>query len=298
MSLEDITANVNELTMFGETEFVVIGNDVALNQFINSFKDLNKIKLGIIPTSGKDDFARYLELETSPILAIKEILKKKVQEIDFLLVNDQKVINNVIIGASVEIFEQYSQYSWQSFITEIMAEMKTKSKFSGIELTLQSKNNRARKENVYELVVANGGYSKGKRISPLSNVSDGLFNLIYSNANDKKTNIKAYNAYESGEHIYNENVKQFWLNNIKITNEAWPKIEAVKTKLNDDVYLVEQDVDIDTLTLQESEVQRVKWATIEEIFALLDSGEFIPYYKSLIQLLFDKRKKYGAHERE
>ena len=82
MSLEDITANVNELTMFGETEFVVIGNDVALNQFINSFKDLSKIKLGIVPTSGKDDFARYLELETSPILAIKEILKKKVQEIE------------------------------------------------------------------------------------------------------------------------------------------------------------------------------------------------------------------------
>ena len=218
MSLEDITANVNELTMFGETEFVVIGNDVALNQFINSFKDLNKIKLGIVPTSGKDDFARYLELETSPILAIKEILKKKVQEIDFLLVNDQKVINNVIVGASVEIYEQYSQYSWQSFVTEIFAEMKTKNKFSGIELSLQSKNNRARKENIYELVVANGGYSRGKHISPLSNVSDGLFNLIYSNANDKKTNIKAYNAYESGDHIYNENVKQFWLNNIKITN--------------------------------------------------------------------------------
>jgi len=66
----------------------------------------------------------------------------------------------------------------------------------------------------------------------------------------------------------------------------------------DDVYLIEKDVDIDTLVLQESEVQRVKWATKEEIFALLDSGEFIPYYKSLIQLLFDTRKKYGAHERE
>lgn len=65
----------------------------------------------------------------------------------------------------------------------------------------------------------------------------------------------------------------------------------------DDVYLVEQDVDIDSLTLQETEVQRVKWATKEEIFALVDSGAFIPYYKSLIQLLFDTRKKYGAHER-
>ena len=66
----------------------------------------------------------------------------------------------------------------------------------------------------------------------------------------------------------------------------------------DDVYLVEMDVDIDALTLQESEVQRVKWATIDEIFAMLNTGVFIPYYKSLIQLLFDTRKKYGAHERE
>ena len=64
----------------------------------------------------------------------------------------------------------------------------------------------------------------------------------------------------------------------------------------DDIYLIEKEVDIDALTLQESEVQRVKWANIEEIFAMLDSGEFIPYYKSLIQLLFDTRKKYGAHE--
>ena len=31
LSLEDITANVNELTMFGETEFVVIGNDTWRN---------------------------------------------------------------------------------------------------------------------------------------------------------------------------------------------------------------------------------------------------------------------------
>jgi len=66
----------------------------------------------------------------------------------------------------------------------------------------------------------------------------------------------------------------------------------------DDVYLIEKEVDIDTLVLQEAEVQRVKWATKEEIFTLLDSGEFIPYYKSLIQLLFDMKGKYGAQERE
>lgn len=226
LSLDDITANVTELTMLGETDFVVIGGDEILNQFINSFKDLNKIKLGIVPTGDYDDFAKYLGLETSPILAIKQILKKDVESVDILLVNDKKVLNNVIIGASVEIYEQFSQFGWQSFITETFAKLKTQSKFKGVELTISSKNNKAKTENVYELVVANGGYSKGKKVSPLSNVSDGLFNLIYTPSDTDKINNKALKQYEDGDHIYNENINQLWLDNLKITNSN-NKIKAL-----------------------------------------------------------------------
>ena len=92
----------------------------------------------------------------------------------------------------------------------------------------------------------------------------------------------------------------------EVSEEIGLKLDLQKVRPNltinfdkgfDDVYLIEKEVDIDTLVLQESEVQRVKWATMDEIFALIDSGEFIPYYKSLIQLLFDMKGKYGAHER-
>lgn len=62
----------------------------------------------------------------------------------------------------------------------------------------------------------------------------------------------------------------------------------------DDYYLVEQDVEIETLTLQYEEVQRVKWASKNEIFQMIDSGEFIPYHKNLLALLFEMRTKYGA----
>ena len=48
--------------------------------------------------------------------------------------------------------------------------------------------------------------------------------------------------------------------------------------------------------LQYEEVQRVKWATLDEIFQKLDDGIFIPYYKSLIQLFFDIRKQHGCHQ--
>lgn len=54
----------------------------------------------------------------------------------------------------------------------------------------------------------------------------------------------------------------------------------------DDFYCIKRDVDINSLTLQYEEVQAVKWATKEEIFALIDNGEFIPYHKSFIEMVF------------
>ncbi len=62
----------------------------------------------------------------------------------------------------------------------------------------------------------------------------------------------------------------------------------------DDYYLVEDEVDIDTLKLQFEEVQKVKWASKNKILAMIDNDEFIPFHKSLIKLFFDIRKKFGA----
>lgn len=64
----------------------------------------------------------------------------------------------------------------------------------------------------------------------------------------------------------------------------------------DDVYLIERDINIDSLVLQYEEVQQVKWAALDEILQKLDDGIFIPYYKSLIQLFFDMRNNYGCHQ--
>jgi len=66
----------------------------------------------------------------------------------------------------------------------------------------------------------------------------------------------------------------------------------------DDFYLIESEVDLEKLQLQAEEVQRVKWASKEEILEMQERGEFIPYYKSLIELVFAMRQRFGAHSRE
>ncbi len=63
----------------------------------------------------------------------------------------------------------------------------------------------------------------------------------------------------------------------------------------DDCYLVERNIDIDQLTLQKTEVQGVKWATMEEILEMIENGEFISYHKSKIEMEFFLRNRRGTH---
>lgn len=60
----------------------------------------------------------------------------------------------------------------------------------------------------------------------------------------------------------------------------------------DDFYLIEQEVDIDSLTLQWEEVRQVKWVSKEELMQMYQEGIVIPYY--FLDKLFECRKYYGA----
>lgn len=235
LNFDNLKENVKELLTFGENEFVVVGDDVVISTVISCIKDLNKIKIGIVPTSKKDDFASYLGISFNPIQAIKNILAKNVSNVDIMIVNDIPVLNNIIIGASVEVFHQFSQYKMKNFISEKVATAKYGNNFSGIELSLETKG-KTKKENIFELVVANGGLSKGKPVSPLSNMQDGLFNLTYSILTHKANKKKFIKKFNNGSHIYDEETKQHWLNNLKITN-ADKKIKAI---IDGKIYNLEQ----------------------------------------------------------
>jgi hypothetical protein len=46
------------------------------------------------------------------------------------------------------------------------------------------------------------------------------------------------------------------------------------------------DVDLDSLSLQYEEVEKVRWAGKEEIHKMIDRKEFISYDKSIIDMMF------------
>ena len=57
----------------------------------------------------------------------------------------------------------------------------------------------------------------------------------------------------------------------------------------DDYYIIIKDIPLDSLRFQAEEVMDARWATLEEVCAMIDSGEFIPFMKSFIAFLFEMR---------
>ena len=58
----------------------------------------------------------------------------------------------------------------------------------------------------------------------------------------------------------------------------------------DDFYILKKDIDIKDLTLQKSEVKDARYLSEKEVFDLMDRGEFFPYKKTFIKLLFELAK--------
>lgn len=63
----------------------------------------------------------------------------------------------------------------------------------------------------------------------------------------------------------------------------------------DDIYLIEQEVDLSTLSLQTQEVQNVRWANKQEILDMIQTKNFINYYPTFVEAIFEMRAKRGLH---
>ena len=233
VNIDDFNATTKELTEQMETEFAIVGDDFVLSNFVNNVKDISKIKMGIISLGGNDDFANYIEIEQNPIAAIKTILNNKPEPIDYLILNDKIVLNNIIVGASVELYEIWNQYKVKNVLTKKLASLKHASKCGDVELIIDTKTSKPKKEMVYELSISNGGLLNGKHLNALANVKDGLFNLSYSSNLDEGKRKAYMLQFNSGDQIYNENTKQLWLGNVSVKRpEGELKVYADKQLYN------------------------------------------------------------------
>lgn len=69
--------------------------------------------------------------------------------------------------------------------------------------------------------------------------------------------------------------------------ETRPILTANFTQGFDDFYIINKNIDIAALILQKEEVKDARRASRKEVFDLLETGKFVKYKKSYLDLLFD-----------
>ncbi len=63
----------------------------------------------------------------------------------------------------------------------------------------------------------------------------------------------------------------------------------------DDIFILHHDVDLREIVLQDEEVADVKWASREEILALIAENRFVPFFSSFIDTIFSYKDFGDVH---
>lgn len=226
-TLDEIVSTVKNLYSSNETQFVVVGGDSALSAILNGIEDLSNINIGMIPATDDIDFARHIGLNLNPTQAIKDILEQNVEKVDYLTVNNIKVINNITIGATTDLNDLYEQSKARNFFARTFIKFKNIPKYEGVKLSIEPKGkSEVFDAHIYDMNISNGGLNKGNPVSPLANVKDGLFNFNYVEMLPVEERKKYLSLFKKGNQIYNDNTKQLWLTALKIESETG-KIKAM-----------------------------------------------------------------------
>ena len=225
----DIEEFAQTLTANGETEFIIIGGDGTIHKFINAVQDVSKLNIGIIPSGKYNNFASSLNLEFNPVKAIQNILKNKIEKIDYLKLNDTKVCNYISFGILENVKHNVKRIGKKSKpnIFDYISAIK---KSDVIEIGINGEEVNEKKLLICECFITNGNYLGSKlHASPLSNMQDGLCNIVC--IADKNKALLQYAKIKKGSHIYSEENKTFWTPSFTISTNPMPIFADVDGEL-------------------------------------------------------------------
>lgn len=209
---EHLMDTTKKLCKSGEKEFIVIGGDGTIHHFLNSLTDPSKTNFGIIPAGKHNHFASYLNIPTNPVEAIKNILEHPTIKIDYLKCNQHRALNLISCGA-IEMAEQkyinqdknIKQLSFNKVLKSTLQD------YQGVKLLVEADELNLKEKSYTACAVCNGGfYGDNIYVSPLSNMHDGLANLITIEFTENKAVKSDYAYVKSGKHIYKNPTSNTW----------------------------------------------------------------------------------------
>lgn len=243
----DIGEFATGLTKAGETDFVFLSDDDVIHNFLNNCLEVNKLHIGIIPSGKYNNFAKSLNLEFNPTKAIQNILMNNLEQFDYIKCNDKIALNYLAFGA-VECYENRETSEKVKKNISFLEKLKALKTFEPIQINFSGKEIKEKNIVIKECYIANGVFKDNLCVSPLSNLQDGLCNVVCITSKEGSSPIREMLTIRRAKHIYNEENKIFWATQFGLTTSSVPlsvKIDGLFYSFNElSVSIVENGLNI------------------------------------------------------
>lgn len=183
------------------------GGDGTLNEIVNGIVHYENVELAPVPIGSGNDFVKSFDQNAiTAFLDLKALIKASARKIDLLEVNGHFSINVINIGFDSSIAQNMVRFKrlplvggakaydisvFYSFMTSI------KNRFEIIADGI-----RLPHKNYTFAVMANGQYYGGSyRAAPLSDMQDGLIDLVLIPSVSRLKILQLMNVYKRGDHL-------------------------------------------------------------------------------------------------
>ena len=174
----DATEIVKTLTKNGETHLIVLGGDGTLHEVLNGIDDIQKVRLGLVPSGTGNDFAEHIGLEKDPEKAIAHILDGEAKPTDYLEVGGVRCMNVAGVGMDVDVLERCKKGKLKGKMKYLISLIKSLFAFKGCPIEIEA-DGKKQQRNVLISAVCNGSkFGGGIKICPVANCEDGKIDFM------------------------------------------------------------------------------------------------------------------------
>ena len=185
-----------------EARLIVLGGDGTFNEVANGLTGTDAL-LYFVSCGTGNDFVKALGLPKDPVEALGVQLSSQPRRVDAGLVNDRLFLNVSGTGFDIEVLRQTQRFRtrFKGLLAYLLGLIAALSRFRPVEARITAGGRTfSQKLTIFE--VANGRYiGGGMLVAPQANPSDGLFDVVYVDAVNRRTIMKLLPMFVSGKFV-------------------------------------------------------------------------------------------------
>lgn len=201
---------------------LIAGGDGTINHIVNLLKCAKlDIPIAVLPTGTANDFATMLGMPSDISSACKKILSGEIAEVDLGKVNGKYFINVFSCGLFTDASQRTPSILKNTFgkLAYYFSSLQELPNFKKLQLTVQSDGKVIYAGKSLLFLVFNGKTAGNLKIAYLSNVQDGLLDVLILPGDNIVETIRTVAHYlRRDTHSYPKDVVHVKSNNIRITS--------------------------------------------------------------------------------